>query len=172
MQRLERSGIRSISALVDIGNYVMLEIESADAYALMPTNFQAACTSAAREGETLECLNEKTVSLSENMLVVADEKGVLSLAGLMGGAASAVSDDTQNIVLEAAWLRLKSSPANRANMVLVRSCRSALSAAWITVWWRRCHRTRYRIGFATCGGAAGEMVEAAGYLKTNRSNCV
>ena len=102
-QRLERSGIRSISALVDIGNYVMLEIGQ-------PMHvFDADKLSGslhirrAREGETLECLNEKTVSLSENTLVVADEKGALSLAGLMGGAASAVSDDTQNIVLEAAW---------------------------------------------------------------------
>ena len=102
-QRLERSGIRSLSALVDIGNYVMLVIGQ-------PMHvFDAAKLSSslhirrAREGETLECLNEKTVSLSENTLVVADEKGALSLAGLMGGAASAVSDDTQNIVLEAAW---------------------------------------------------------------------
>lgn len=102
-QRLERSGIRSISALVDIGNYVMLELGQ-------PMHvFDADKLSGslhirrAQNGETLECLNEKTVTLADDTLVVADEKGALSLAGLMGGAASAVSDDTQNIVLEAAW---------------------------------------------------------------------
>ena len=105
VQRLERAGIRSISALVDIGNYVMLELGQPmhvfDADKLVGSlNIRRA-----KNGEVLECLNEKTVTLSDNTLVVADEKQALSIAGLMGGAASAVSDTTQNIVLESAWFR-------------------------------------------------------------------
>ena len=57
----------------------------------------------AENGETLACLNEKTVTMADNTLVIADEQGALSMAGLMGGEASAVSDGTRNIVLEAAW---------------------------------------------------------------------
>ena len=105
VQRLERAGIRSISALVDIGNYVMLELGQPmhvfDADKLVGSlNIRRA-----KNGEVLECLNEKTVTLSDNTLVVADEKQALSIAGLMGGAASAVSDTTQNIVLESAWFK-------------------------------------------------------------------
>lgn len=102
-QRLERSGVRSISALVDIGNYVMLEIGQPmhvfDADKLSGSIIVRRAT----EGETLACLNEKTVTLSADTLVIADEKGALSMAGLMGGEASAVSDGTRNIVLESAW---------------------------------------------------------------------
>ena len=163
-QRLERSGIRSISALVDIGNYVMLEIGQ-------PMHvFDADKLSGslhirrAREGETLECLNEKTVSLSENTLVVADEKGALSLAGLMGGAASAVSDDTQNIVLEAAWF----APAiiagksrqygfgSDSSFRFERGVDYRLQADAI--------ERATELVLQICGGAAGEMVEAQGEL--------
>lgn len=163
-QRLERSGIRSISALVDIGNYVMLEIGQ-------PMHvFDADKLSGslhirrAREGETLECLNEKTVSLSENTLVVADEKGVLSLAGLMGGAASAVSDGTQNIVLEAAWF---------APEIIAGKSRQYGFGSDLSFRFERGVDYRLQadaIERATelvlqiCGGAAGEMVEAQGEL--------
>lgn len=102
-QRLQRSGIRSVSALVDIGNYVMLELGQPmhvfDADKLSGN----LVVRRARNGETLVCLNDKTVTLSDNTLVVADGQQPLSLAGLMGGAASAVNDQTQNVVLEAAW---------------------------------------------------------------------
>ena len=159
-QRLERSGIRSISALVDIGNYVMLEIGQPmhvfDADKLSGSlHIRRAC-----EGETLECLNEKTVSLSENTLVVADEKGALSLAGLMGGAASAVSDDTQNIVLEAAWfapeiIAGKSRQygfGSDSSFRFERGVDYRLQADAI--------ERATELVLQICGGAAGEMVEA------------
>ena len=167
-QRLERSGIRSISALVDIGNYVMLEIGQ-------PMHvFDADKLSGslhirrAREGETLECLNEKTVSLSENTLVVADEKGALSLAGLMGGAASAVSDDTQNIVLEAAWfapeiIAGKSRQygfGSDSSFRFERGVDYRLQADAI--------ERATELVLQICGGAAGEMVEALGRLPENK----
>ncbi|MDO4641771.1 MAG: phenylalanine--tRNA ligase subunit beta [Neisseria sp.] len=102
-QRLERSGIRSVSALVDIGNYVMLELgQPMHVFDADKLNGKIIIRKA-KSGETLECLNEKTVCLSENTLVVADETRALSIAGLMGGAESAVSNDTKNIVLESAW---------------------------------------------------------------------
>ncbi|MCG6504459.1 phenylalanine--tRNA ligase subunit beta [Kingella sp. SNUBH-2017] len=167
-QRLERSGIRSISALVDIGNYVMLEIGQ-------PMHvFDADKLSGslhirrAREGETLECLNEKTVSLSENTLVVADEKSALSLAGLMGGAASAVSDGTRNIVLEAAWF----APAviagksrqygfgSDSSFRFERGVDYRLQADAI--------ERATELVLQICGGQVGEMVEAVGDLPSEK----
>ncbi len=102
-QRLARSGIRSISALVDIGNYVMLELGQPMHVFDADKLTGSIIVRRAQNGETLACLNEKNVCLSENTLVIADEAGALSMAGLMGGEASAVSNGTQNIVLEAAW---------------------------------------------------------------------
>lgn len=102
-QRLSRSGIRSISALVDIGNYVMLELGQPMHIFDADKVTGSIVVRRAVAGEKLLCLNDKEVVLANDTLVVADEAGVLSMAGLMGGAASAVSDDTVNVVLEAAW---------------------------------------------------------------------
>jgi phenylalanyl-tRNA synthetase beta chain len=102
-QRLERSGLRSINALVDIGNYVMLELGQPLHLFDADKITGKLIVRRAQEGETLACLNEKTVTLNSNTLVVADEKQVLSIAGLMGGAASSVTTDTQNVVIESAW---------------------------------------------------------------------
>ncbi|WII91946.1 phenylalanine--tRNA ligase subunit beta [Kingella negevensis] len=103
VQRLERSGIRSISPLMDIGNYVMLEIGQPMHVFDADKISGSLHVRRAKNGEVLDCLNEKTVTLADNTLVIADEQQALSIAGLMGGAASAVSDETKNIVLEAAW---------------------------------------------------------------------
>jgi len=93
----------SISALVDIGNYVMMEI--GQPMHVFDADKLSGCLIVrhAQNGETLQCLNDKTVTLSDNTLVIADEQKALSIAGMMGGAESAVSDETRNIVLEAAW---------------------------------------------------------------------
>ncbi len=104
-QRLARSGIRSISALVDIGNYVMLELGQPMHVFDADKLSGSLVVRRARNGETLACLNEKTVTLADNTLVIADEQQALSMAGLMGGESSAISDGTKNIVLEAAWFK-------------------------------------------------------------------
>lgn len=102
-QRLERSGLRSINPLVDIGNYVMLELGQ-------PLHMFDAdkitgdlIVRRAKTGESLACLNDKTVILDNNTLVIADETQVLSIAGLMGGSSSAVDENTHNVTIESAW---------------------------------------------------------------------
>lgn len=102
-QRLMRSGIRSINILVDIGNYVMLEL--GQPMHVFDFDKISGCLKARRAmaGETLLCLNEKTVTLNPDTLVIADEKSALSIAGLMGGESSAVDENTQNILLESAF---------------------------------------------------------------------
>lgn len=102
-QRLERSGLRSINALVDIGNYVMLELGQPMHMFDADKITGKLHIRRAHDGETITCLNDKTVTLCSNTLVVADEKQVLSIAGLMGGIESSVTNDTHNVVIESAW---------------------------------------------------------------------
>ena len=101
--RLERSGIRSISAIVDITNYVMLELgQPLHAYdrALLEGDVVVRF---ARPGEKLLLLNGETLDLDVDLLLVADEKKPLGLAGIMGGEYSGIGDATRNVFLEGAF---------------------------------------------------------------------
>lgn len=103
VQRLERCGLRSISALVDVTNYVLLELgQPLHAFDLNKLNGDIEVRFA-RAGEQLRLLNEQTVALQDDMLVIADGKGPVALAGIMGGADSAVDDATTDIFLESAF---------------------------------------------------------------------
>lgn len=103
IDRLSRCGQRSVSPLVDISNYVMFEygqpthIFDADA---IVGDMQVRW---AQAGESLKLLNGNTVQLDETVGVIADAKAVESLAGIMGGDATAVGDTTKNIYVEAAF---------------------------------------------------------------------
>ena len=113
VQRLTRAGQRSISALVDLSNYVMLEMgQPTHVFDIDKLNGDITVRWA-KAGETLELLNGQTVTLQgpdsagklQDAGVVADQKGPVALAGIMGGNHCAVSDDTQNVYVEAAyWL--------------------------------------------------------------------
>ncbi len=100
--RLQRGGVSPKNLLVDITNYVMLELGQpmhAFDYDKLQGNLQVRY---AQEGETLETLEDKTVTLKSDTLVIADESGVIALAGIMGGKPTAVSDETQTILFECA----------------------------------------------------------------------
>ncbi len=102
LRRLERSGLRGIHPVVDITNYVMLELgQPMHAFDLdrLTGGIQARL---AREGEQLELLNGATVAILPGTLLIADARGPLALAGIMGGQASAVSTESRSILLEAA----------------------------------------------------------------------
>ena len=102
-QRLERCGLRSISALVDVTNYVLLELgQPLHAFDLNKLNGDIEVRFA-RSGESLKLLNEQTVQLQTDMLVIADSKNPVALAGVMGGADSAVEEATTDIFLESAF---------------------------------------------------------------------
>jgi phenylalanyl-tRNA synthetase beta chain len=103
VERLERSGQRSISALVDISNYVMLELGRPTHVFDLDKIHGGIDVRWGRKGETLKLLNGNTVELDETVGVIADAQHVESLAGIMGGDSTAVSLDTTNIYLEAAF---------------------------------------------------------------------
>jgi phenylalanyl-tRNA synthetase beta chain len=103
VQRLERCGLRSISALVDVTNYVLLELgQPLHAFDLNKLTGDIEIRFA-NSGESLKLLNEQTVELKSDMLVIADSKNPVALAGVMGGSESAVDDATTDIFLESAY---------------------------------------------------------------------
>jgi len=103
VRRLERCGLRSISAIVDITNYVLLEmgqpLHAFDANKLKG-DIQVRM---AKPGEQITLLNEQTVELQSDMLVIADDHAAVALAGVMGGDETSVNDFTVNIFLESAF---------------------------------------------------------------------
>jgi len=102
-ERLRRSGLRSISPVVDITNYVMLELgQPLHAYDLARIK-GAIRPRLARQGEKLVLLDEKELHLKTDTLVVTDDSGPIGLAGIMGGLSTAVSDNSSNIFFEAAF---------------------------------------------------------------------
>jgi phenylalanyl-tRNA synthetase beta chain len=117
VERLARCGQRSVSALVDISNYVMFELGQPSHVFDLDKIEGELTVRWARKGEQLKLLNGNTVELDEQVGVIADAKQVESLAGVMGGDATAVGDDTRNIYLEAAfwWPKAIAGRARRYN---------------------------------------------------------
>jgi phenylalanyl-tRNA synthetase beta chain len=102
-QRLERSGQRPISALVDISNYVMLELGRPSHVFDLDKVTGGLTVRWGGAGEQVELLNGQTVEVDAGVGVIADARGVEALAGIMGGEATSVALDTQNVYVEAAF---------------------------------------------------------------------
>jgi phenylalanyl-tRNA synthetase beta chain len=102
-RRIERSGQRSVSALVDISNYVMLELGRPSHVFDLAKIHGGLDVRWGRKGESLKLLNGNTVEVDDWVGVIADDKEIESLAGIMGGDSTAVTLDTTDIYLEAAF---------------------------------------------------------------------
>ncbi|MEO6421109.1 MAG: phenylalanine--tRNA ligase subunit beta, partial [Candidatus Nitrotoga sp.] len=103
VRRLERGGLRSINVVVDITNYVMLELgQPLHAFDLAKIT-GGIVVRYARIGEELTLLNGQNVLMQDDMLVVSDDTRLLALAGIMGGAASGVETATRDVFLESAF---------------------------------------------------------------------
>ena len=102
-RRLKAAGQRPISALVDITNYVMIDLgRPSHAYDIAKLSGGLAAR-AARDGEKVLALNEKEYALQPFMTVIADDKQVHDIGGIMGGEDSGVSDATTDVMLEVAY---------------------------------------------------------------------
>ena len=157
VERLAKSGQRSISALVDISNYVMLELGR-------PTHvFDLNKISGGLEvrwgksGETLELLNGSTVEVDGNVGVIATETALESLAGIMGGQASAVTLETTDIFVEAAfwWPAAIQGRARRFNFSTDASHRFERGVDGATTVEHLEYLTTLIL--AVCGGRAGPV---------------
>ena len=102
-EKLRRCGLRSINPIVDITNFVMLELGQ-PMHAFDNDKLRGAIrVRYAKSNEKLELLDGQACSLSTDTLTIADDNGVLAMAGIMGGQKSAVSEKTTNIFLESAF---------------------------------------------------------------------
>jgi phenylalanyl-tRNA synthetase beta chain len=114
-ERLRRSGVRSLGAVVDVTNYVLIELgqplHAFDA-AKLTGNINVRY---ARTDESVALLNGQTIKLDNETLVIADDIQALALAGVMGGSESAVSDETQDVFLECAFFAPQSIAGKARN---------------------------------------------------------
>ena len=101
-ERLRRVGINSISPIVDVTNYVMMDLgQPMHAYDLAKVD-QGIRVRPAKPGERLTLLDDKEYELDPDFLVIADGRGAIGLAGIMGGRRTAISDSTSDVLLESA----------------------------------------------------------------------
>ena len=161
VERLARCGQRSVSALVDISNYVMFEFGRPSHIFDLDKIHDKLVVRWGRPGESLKLLNGSTIELDTEVGVIADvhqgTEVVESLAGIMGGDATAVSDDTRNVYVEAAfwWPEAVAGRSRRFNFStdaghrFERGVDPALTVEHIE------HITRLVIDI--CGGSAGPI---------------
>lgn len=103
VERLRRAGIRSIDAVVDVTNYVMIELgQPMHAFDLSQIE-QGIVVRMAYENEPLTLLNEQKINLRNDTLVIADHTKVLAIAGVMGGEHSGINANTKDLLLESAF---------------------------------------------------------------------
>ena len=103
VERLRRCGIRSVSPIVDVTNYVMLELcQPLHSFDLNKLNDEI-IVRMAKEGEKLTLLSGDEVEVKPDTLVIADSKGPVALAGIFGGLNSGINDETKDVLLESAF---------------------------------------------------------------------
>lgn len=168
LRRLERSGLRSVSAVVDITNYVLLELgQPLHAFDLNKISGGIQVRMAQR-GEKLLCLNERSVELDETMLVIADDQQPLALAGLMGGMHSSVTDATQDIFLESAYFAPQAI-AGKSRVLGFGSDAAYRYERGVDPQLQRAAIERAtELLLSICGGSAGQLTEAVGNLPASR----
>jgi phenylalanyl-tRNA synthetase beta chain len=102
-QRLQRAGLRSISPVVDVTNYIVLELgQPMHAYDLAQLQGTIVARRA-RAGESITLLDGRSLALSGDELAIADDRSVVGLAGIMGGERTGIADSTRDLFLEVAW---------------------------------------------------------------------
>ena len=164
VQRLESSGLRSLGAIVDITNYVMLELGQ-PLHAFDRARLGASIrVRNARKAEKLKLLNEQEVELDPDWLVIADEQKALALAGIMGGAASAVGGETQDILLESAFFSPDVIAGKSRRLGFSSDAAYRFERGVDYAGTRRALERATALVLEICGGAAGAVAEASASL--------
>ena len=164
MERLERSGIRPISAPVDITNYVLLELgQPMHAFALSRVHggieVRMACA-----GEKLALLNGQTVALAPDMLVIADDTGPIALAGIMGGLPTSVERFTVDLFLEAAFFAPAAIAGRARRLGLATDSAHRFERGVDFGATRHAMERATQLMLDICGGRAGQISECAADL--------
>lgn len=159
-ERLRRSGVRSIHPVVDITNYVMLELGQ-PMHAFDLDRLSGGITVRhAYENETLNLLDGKTLTLEPADLVIADARAPVALAGIMGGQDSAVSVTTQNLFLESAWFRPDAIGTRARHYGLHSDSSHRFERGVDPLLQRQALERATALVLAICGGKPGPITEA------------
>lgn len=158
--RLKSAGQRPISALVDITNYVMLDHgRPLHVYDLARLS-GALVARKAKDGETLTALNEKNYTLDATMTVIADDKEVHDIGGIMGGEHSGVSASTADIVIECAYFTPETIARTGQKLGLTSDARSRFERGVDPAFLSDGLAIATKLVMDICGGTATQAIEA------------
>lgn len=167
---LRRAGVRPISPAVDVTQYVMLELgQPMHAYDL--DRLQGGIrVRQARPGEPLELLDGRRVELDTDMTVIADHARAVGLAGIMGGAATAVGEGTRKLLLECAWFAPEAISGRARRLGMQTDASYRFERGVDPAGQRRAMERATELLLAIAGGEAGPVTEAraAGHIPRRR----
>ncbi|MBI4005576.1 MAG: phenylalanine--tRNA ligase subunit beta [Gammaproteobacteria bacterium] len=160
-ERLSRSGLHSINTVVDITNYVMLELGQ-PLHAFNNDKLKGSIhVRFVRQGEKLVLLDNKEYTLYENTLVIADDKQVLAMAGIMGGLDSAVNQNNRAVFLESAYFNPQNIIGYARRYGLNTDSAQRFERGVDYALQRRAVERATRLILDICGGSAGPVIEAS-----------
>ncbi len=164
VRRLERSGIRAISALVDITNYVMLELGQ-PLHAFDNTKLEGAVRARlALPDEQLLLLNEQKIAVDRDVLMIADDAKALAMAGIMGGEESGITLDTTELFLESAFFAPKAIAGRARRYGFASDASHRFERGVDFGGTARAIERATQLILDICGGQAGPVVEARAEL--------
>lgn len=159
-EKLRRSGIRSINIIVDITNFVMLELGQ-PMHAFDNDILQGEIeVRLSRSGEKIKLLDDSEIDLKSDTLLITDESGPLAMAGVMGGFESAVSTTTQNIFLESAFFSPKHISGEARQYGLHTDSSHRFERGVDPELQSKAIERATELLIEICGGQAGPVVEA------------
>jgi phenylalanyl-tRNA synthetase beta chain len=165
-ERLRRAGLRPLGAVVDVTNYVMLELgQPMHAYDLRELD-GGIVVRRARHAETLQLLDGREITLDESVLVIADRSKPLGLAGVMGGDHSGIGDDTTDVLLEVAFFQPTAIAGRGRRFGLVTDASQRFERGVDPTLQERAIERATELLLACAGGKAGptEVTELKGEL--------
>ena len=163
-RRLERSGIRAISALVDITNYVMLELGQ-PLHAFDNTKLEGSVHARlAQPEEKLLLLNEQIITVDADILLISDDVKPLAMAGIMGGEESGITLDTRELFLESAFFAPKAIAGRARRHGFVSDASHRFERGVDFGGTRQAIERATQLILEICGGQAGPVVEAQAEL--------
>ncbi|WP_112072633.1 phenylalanine--tRNA ligase subunit beta [Haemophilus influenzae] len=160
-EKLRRCGIRSIDPIVDITNYILLELgqpmHAFDAAKVA----QPVQVRFAKEGEELVLLDNSTAKLQSNTLLIADQNGSLAMAGIFGGAESGVNSETKDVILESAFFAPLAIAGRARQYGLHTDASHRFERGVDFELARKAMERATALLLEICGGEAGEICEAS-----------
>ena len=160
LRRLERSGVRSLSAIVDISNYVMLELGQ-PLHAFDLSKIKGGITVRyAHKGEQLTLLNDQKLLLMSGLLMIADNAKALALAGIMGGLESAVGPQTRDLFLESAFFSPEAIAGKPRILGFATDSSQRFERGVDFAMTREALERATQLILQICGGKAGPVTEA------------